>query len=67
MANNFETETNFDMEKYLEECNDVVLESEDFEGDCLRFKTPNEAFKYINDNFEEKENNMLNELLFFQP
>lgn len=67
MVNNFETKTKFNMEKYLEECNDVVLESEDFEGNCLRFKTPNEAFKYINDNCEKKENNMLNELLFFQP
>lgn len=54
MSNNFETETNFDMDKYLEECNNIILENEDFEEDTIRFKTPNEAFKYINDNFEKR-------------
>lgn len=58
---------NIDIEKHLKECNDIILENEDFEDDCTKFKRPNEAFKYMNDNFEKKENNILEELLFFQP
>ena len=59
--------SNIDIEKYLKECNDIVLENEDFEENCIKFKTPNEAFKYMNDNFEKKENDILDKLLFFQP
>lgn len=54
MSNNFEIEITFNMEEFLKECKNVVLDNEDFEEDDIRFKTPNEAFQYINNNCEKR-------------
>lgn len=52
MNNNSKIETNFNIDEFVKECLNIELENEDFEDEDIKFKTPNEAFQYINDNCE---------------